>query len=61
MKRKIRGIIDPYTLGFLISIVGTALAFGLHGDDKNEPTASAIQIESTKVVVTEPADRDAID
>ena len=32
MKQKTRGFIDPYTLGFLISLIGTIVAVETHSD-----------------------------
>jgi len=45
-RKKMRGFIDPYTLGFLISILGSSTAFLLNEDDA-EVSAESQQIVST--------------
>lgn len=43
MDRKIRGVIDPYTLGFLLGILGVFTAHAVHNKEQSpEETVSAI-------------------
>ena len=38
---KMRGIIDPYTLGFLISIIGASIAYIAHADKQSDDVTSS--------------------
>ncbi len=53
--QKIRGFIDPYTLGFLIALIGGATVFVVHGNKPAE-TASATETSQQAIVVTEIVD-----
>lgn len=46
MMRKMRGIIDPFTLGFLLSIIGTTSAYLVHNNQQiDDPRSTSNQIE----------------
>ena len=58
--KKMRGVIDPWTLGFIISLFGGVTGYILHppGEQKNiEPNQmkqkTTITINKTKTVVSE--------
>jgi len=38
--RRMRGVIDPYTLGFLISLIGSAIVYIAHGDKESDDAVS---------------------
>lgn len=62
MKSKMRGVIDPYTLGFLIVIFGGIFLRPMsHGNGESEPTSMAQQVESTEVVAAELYESDVFD
>ena len=44
--RKMRGMIDPYTLGFLISIIGAGIAHIVHADRHDDEISNSTQLES---------------
>ena len=48
---KMRGLIDPYTLGFLISLIGAGITYIAHSDDQpDSATADAAQQQSQVIV-----------
>lgn len=69
MKYKMRGFIDPYTLGILISIIGAATAHSLHeqaslNDVKTRQTLQhSIQDDKSteKNVISTEAENDGLD
>lgn len=46
-----RGLIDPYTLGFLLSLIGAGITYIAHSDDQpDSATAAAAQQQSEALV-----------
>ncbi len=49
-----RGFIDPMTLGFLLSLIGTTTVFVTHDTDVNEKAVDTIiQVDAPKITATE--------
>ena len=38
--KKMRGLLDPYTLGFLLSLIGATTAYVAHSNDEDFSTES---------------------
>ncbi len=53
--KKTRGFVDPITLGFLLSLVGTTTALTTHDAKQVEPrqTAAQVNVQAIAVVETE--------
>ena len=52
--RKMRGVIDPYTLGILISLIGTASAYIAHGNKQTDVAIeSSVHMEKQAVATTQ--------
>ena len=49
--KKMRGIIDPYTLGFIIALFGSSTAYLVHTNDDE-------QIQQSKTVVLDSGNKD---
>ena len=48
--QKMRGLVDPYTLGFLISLIGASITYIAHSDDQpDSATGETSQMESQVV------------
>ncbi len=43
--QKMRGMIEPYTLGFLLSLIGAGIAHLVHADKHEDEVENAAQIE----------------
>jgi len=50
--RKIRGVIDPYTLGFLISLIGTTTAYVVLGGPKADDAIETSTFTEEQTVVS---------
>jgi len=59
--KKMQGVIDPYTLGFLISIIGSMTAYLAHKDDVPSPVESKFEAKSTELVLIAPDKNDVIE
>jgi len=58
--RKMRGFIEPMTLGFLISLIGSTTAYVYHNPDSHESADSATGTGSTLPPATEFAKSEVI-
>ena len=58
--RKVRGFIDPITLGFLISLIGGSTAYVYHNPDSHELADSMTGAESTLPAAVELAENDVL-
>jgi len=57
--KKMGGFIDPYTLGFLLSLIGTATAHIIHSNDYSDfvkPENTTEQIEQTDLETDDEAE-----
>ena len=57
--RKTRGVIDPYTLGILISLIGGLAVYLVHKDDIPSTEQTGVEPNPTELVVIAPSDIDA--
>ena len=51
--KKMRGVIEPYTLGFLLSLIGSLTSYLIHKDDSpytDEKNTAAISTEIVDIV-----------
>ncbi len=51
--KKTRGFVDPITLGFLLSLVGTTTALTTRDAEQVEPTQTAAQVNVQAIAVVE--------
>lgn len=52
MKRRIRGVVDPFTLGFILSLFGAAAVFSLEESD-SDIAQTGEEAQVAEIVMTE--------
>lgn len=56
MMKKMRGFLDPYTLGFLLSLIGATTAYIVHQDDGEPATQTEKSSGQTNSADTDSSD-----
>ena len=56
--RKTRGVVDPYTLGFIISIIGSITAHAVHSNDQQSSEQAESETTPTELVIVAPDEYD---
>lgn len=58
VQNKMRGVIEPYTLGFLLSLIGVVVANIVHSNDSPDEGATTASNSTHLVIVAPDSDND---